>query len=278
MIVREMMSSPVYVVSKTENIAYARNLLLKHHISRLLVMDRENLTGIITKKDIAHGFRQSDPLWRRRPIDNIPVEVMMKKDPMTISPEADLKEAARMMMMHDISSLPVTDLGTVVGIITKTDIMAAPDVEKIKATVADIMEDVVTISRYHSLSHVIDVIRERNDKLLVVNNDGTLAGVITESNIAFYGYIFENGVPEKEIMHLRREESGGRKSLRHVRSVSAIAEDVMSRPVITISPSESVAGAIALMRKHNINSIIAVEGTDIKGILKRDDILKEVAQ
>ncbi|MCP1715565.1 CBS domain-containing protein [Methanocalculus alkaliphilus] len=278
MIVREMMSSPVYVVSRTDTIAYARNLLLKHHISRLLVMDGDNLTGIITKKDIAHGFRHSDPRWRRRPIDSIPVEVMMTNDPMTIAPDLELKEAARIMLLHDISSLPVTDGDTVAGIITKTDIMAAPDVEKIKATVADIMEDVVTISRYHSLSHVIDVIRERNDKLLVINNDGTLAGVITESNIAFYGYIFENGVPEKEIMHLRREESGGRKSLRHVRSVSAIAEDVMSRPVITISPSESVASAIALMRKHNINSIIAVEGTDIKGILKRDDILKEVAQ
>lgn len=277
MIVREMMSSPVYVVSKADTIAYARNLLLKHHISRLLVMDGENLTGIITKKDIAHGFRHSDPRWRRRPIDSIPVEVMMTKDPMTISPDLELKEAARMMLLHDVSSLPVTELGTVAGIITKTDIMAAPDVEKIKAKVADIMEDVVTISRYHSLSHVIDVIRERNDKLLVVNNDGTLAGVITESNIAFYEYT-ENGVPEKEIMHLRREESGGRKSLRHVRLVSAIAEDVMSRPVITIDQSESVAGAISLMRKHNINSIIAVEGNDIKGILKRDDILKEVAQ
>ena len=277
MIVREMMSSPVYVVSRTDTIAYARNLLLKHHISRLLVMDGDNLTGIITKKDIAHGFRHSDPRWRRRPIDSIPVEVMMTNDPMTIAPDLELKEAARIMLLHDISSLPVTDGDTVAGIITKTDIMAAPDVEMINATVADIMEDVVTISRYHSLSHVIDVIRERNDKLLVINNDGTLAGVITESNIAFYEYR-ENGVPEKEVMHLRREESGGRKSLRHVRLVSAIAEDVMSRPVITIDQSESLTGAIALMREHNINSIIAVEGSDIKGILKRDDILKEVAQ
>ncbi len=277
MIVREMMSSPVYVVSRTDTIAYARNLLLKHHISRLLVMDGDNLTGIITKKDIAHGFRHSDPRWRRRPIDSIPVEVMMTNDPMTIAPDLELKEAARIMLLHDISSLPVTDGDTVAGIITKTDIMAAPDVEMINATVADIMEDVVTISRYHSLSHVIDVIRERNDKLLVINNDGTLAGVITESNIAFYEYR-ENGVPEKEVMHLRREESGGRKSLRHVRLVSAIAEDVMSRPVITIDHSESLTGAIALMREHNINSIIAVEGSDIKGILKRDDILKEVAQ
>ena len=278
MIVREMMSSPVYIVSRNENIACVRNLMLKHHISRVLVMDEEKLAGIITKKDIAHGFRQNDPIWRRRPIDRIPVEVMMKSNLITIAPQAELREAAHLMLTHDVSSLPVTELGKVEGIITKTDIMESREVEKIKATVSDIMEDVVTVSRYHSLNHVIDIIRERNDKILVVNNDATLAGIITESNIAFYNYFDQNGPPEREIKHLRREEAGGRKSLRHVRQVSGVAEDVMSRPVITINPSESITSAIALMRKHHINSIIATEENEIKGILKRDDILKEVSQ
>jgi CBS domain-containing protein len=278
MIVKEMMSSPVYVVNRTENIAYVRNLMLKHRISRVLVMDDENLVGIITKKDIAYGFRQTDPIWRRRPIDRVPVEIMMKGEPITIAPQAELREAAHLMLAHDVSGLPVTELGRVEGIITKTDIMASREVGKIKAKVSDIMEDVVTVSRYHSLNHVIDIIRERNDKILVINNDATLAGIITESNIAFYDHFDQNGVPEKEITHLRREESGGRKSLRHVRQVSGIAEDVMSRPVITINPSDSIANAIALMRKHKINSIIATEEDEIKGILKRDDILKEVAQ
>ncbi|RQD83985.1 MAG: CBS domain-containing protein [Methanocalculus sp. MSAO_Arc2] len=278
MIVRDIMSSPVYVVGRTENIAHARNLMLKHRISRLLILnDDENLAGIITKKDIAYGFRQSDPIWRRRPIDRIPVEVMMRRDPITISPQMKAREAVHLMLTHDVSGLPVTELGRVEGIITKSDIMASKEVEKIKAKVSDIMEDVMTVSRYHSLNHVIDIIRERNDKILVVNNDGTLAGVITESNIAFYEYFDHTGVPEKDIMHLRRDEAGGRKSLRHVRQVSGIAEDVMSRPVITIKPDDSITNAIDLMRKHQINSIIAVEEDEIKGILKRDDILKEVA-
>jgi len=278
MIVQEIMSAPVYVVNTQENIAYVRNLMLKHKISRLLVMDEEKLVGIITKKDIAYGFRQHDPIWRRRPIDRIPVEVMMRKDPITVTPDIQAGRAAGLMLTHDISGLPVVAGGTVEGIITKSDIMASGEVERIDATVGDIMEDVLTVSRYHSLNHIIDLIRERNDKILVINNDGTLAGVITESNIAFYEYFDQNGVPEKDIMHLRREETGGPKNLRHVRQLSGIAEDVMSRPVITINPSESISSAIALMRKHHINSIIAEEAGEIRGILKRDDILKEVAQ
>ncbi|MCQ1538507.1 CBS domain-containing protein [Methanocalculus taiwanensis] len=278
MIVREMMSAPVYVVQKAENIAYARNLMLKHKISRLLVMEDEALVGIITKKDIAYGFRQNDPIWRRRPIDRIPVEVMMRTDPITVSPDVSAGTAVGLMLKNDVSGLPVIESGNVEGIVTKSDIMASEEVDQINATVSDIMEDVLAVSRYHSLNHVIDIIRERNDKILVINNDGTLAGVITESNIAFYEYLDQNGVPEKDIMHLRREETGGRKSRRHVRQLSGIAEDVMSRPVITINPAESITSAIALMREHQINSIIAVDAGEIKGILKRDDILKEVAQ
>ncbi|MCP1662235.1 MAG: CBS domain-containing protein [Methanocalculus sp. MSAO_Arc1] len=279
MIIREMMSSPVYVVGRNENIAHARNMMLKHRISRLLVMDEdESLAGIITKKDIAYGFRQTDPIWRRRPIDRIPIEVMMRREPVTIAPQAEAREAAHLMLANDVSGLPVTELGKVEGIVTKSDIMASGEVDRIRAKVSDIMEDVMTVSRYHSLNHIIDIIRERNDKLLVVNNDGTLAGVITESNIAFYEYFDHMGIPEKDITHLRRQESGGRKSLRHVRHVSGIAEDVMSRPVRTINPDESIASAIALMREHQINSIIAVSDGEIRGILKRDDILKEVAQ
>jgi len=278
MIVQEIMSAPVYVVNTQENIAYARNLMLRHKISRLLVMDEERLAGIITKKDIAYGFRQHDPIWRRRPIDRIPVEVMMRKDPITVSPDLPASRAAGMMLTHDVSGLPVMSGEHVEGIITKTDIMASEEVDRITATVGDIMEDVLTVSRYHSLNHVIDLIRERNDKILVINNDGTLAGVITESNIAFFDSFDQNGVPERDIVHLRKEESGGLKNRRHVRQLSGIAEDVMSKPVITINPSESISSAIALMREHHINSIIAEEAGEIKGILKRDDILKEVAQ
>ena len=38
MIASDIMTSPVYVVSPSENVAHARNLMLKHKISRLPVV------------------------------------------------------------------------------------------------------------------------------------------------------------------------------------------------------------------------------------------------
>jgi CBS domain-containing protein len=60
--------------------------------------------------------------------------------------------------------------------------------------------------------------------------------------------------------------------------VSTIAEDVMTSPVITTGPHLPLADAVAEMEKHHINSLVVVENGSIVGIIKRDDIIKEVAK
>ena len=67
MFARDVMTSPVYFVSPTETVAYARNLMVKHKISRVLVMEDGRLTGVLTKKDIAYRLHQGEPAWRRSP-------------------------------------------------------------------------------------------------------------------------------------------------------------------------------------------------------------------
>lgn len=275
----DVMSSPVYVISPTDNVAYARNLMLRHHISRLLIMDNEELRGIITKKDIGYRLRQTEPLWRRRPIDRIPVSILMTEDPVTVAPDTSIHDTATKMLERDISGLPVTEDGDVIGIITKLDIMRSAHVRGLSARVDDIMEEAVTVSRYHSLDHVIDTIKSGDDKLIVVNANGSLAGIITESNLAFYEYLDERmNLPSKDVTHLRREEPAGQKRFRYVVEVSAVAEDIMSRPVITILPDASLHDAVGLMLKNQINSLVVVEEGDIHGLLKRDDIIKVVAK
>ena len=52
MIASDIMTNPVHVVSPSENIAHARNQMLKYKVSRLPVVQEQGLIGIITKKDI----------------------------------------------------------------------------------------------------------------------------------------------------------------------------------------------------------------------------------
>jgi CBS domain-containing protein len=278
MFARDVMTTPVFFVSPHETVAYARNLMVKHKISRLLIMEEGRLVGILTKKDIAYKMRQGEPAWRRRPIDQIPVGAFATGNPVTVAPDTETKVIAKIFVKNDISSVPVIDEGTVIGIVTKSDLMTSRLLKQMGVTVKDVMEDVMIVNRYHSLDHVIDLMNERNDKLIVANNDGTIAGIITETNLAFLEPGARPGSEHKDVKFLRKEEPAGLKSHWYVMKVSTIAEDVMTSPVITTGPDIPLAEAVEDMEKKHINSLVVVENGSIMGIIKRDDILKEVAK
>ena len=279
MLARDVMTAPVFFVSPRDTIAYARNLMVKHKISRLLVMDEGRLTGMLTKKDIAYRLLQGEPEWRRRPVDQIPVEVFASGKPIVVAPDTGIRKIAEIFVLKNVSSVPVVENRSVVGIVTKTDLMKSGLVRALSGTAGDLMEDVATVSRFHSLDHVITVMSERNDKVVVMNNEGTIAGIITETNLAFFDNVQKiAGVVGKDVTIKRRERAEGTHSHTLRTAASVIAEDIMTSPVITIPPETPVPEALELMRKNHINSLVVVDKGAISGIIKRDDIIKEVAK
>jgi len=107
----------------------AFRLMIDNQVRRLPVMDHERLVGIITLEDLRRAepppgigmglVRITDMLSR------MTVHQVMSKDPKTITPDAALIEAARMMLEHAISALPVIEGSELVGIITESDIFRA---------------------------------------------------------------------------------------------------------------------------------------------------------
>lgn len=279
MYARDVMTSPVYTVFPNETVARARNLMVRHRISRLLVMEGDALTGILTKKDIAYRLRQGEPAWRRRPLDRIPAGALATENPVTAAPDTPVRRIARLFVERAISSVPVIDAGTVAGILTKTDLMKSALVRNLQGTVKDVMEDVSLVSRYHSLNHVVSVMKERNDKVLVCDEDGDPAGIITETNLAFYEDEPRiSGVVGKDVTIARRETAQGRSGQALLSVASVTAEDVMTSPVITVPAGTDLQEAIAMMGRHHVNSLVVMEDGTISGIVKRDDIIKEVAK
>jgi CBS domain-containing protein len=279
MLASDIMTAPVHVVAPEDTVAYARNLMVAHKISRLLVMDKKDLVGILTKKDIAYRLRQNNPSWKRRPLNQLSVSALATENLVVVSPDTPAIKIARIVIEKDISSVPVVDEGSVTGIVTKTDLMKSSLVRRLGMPVKDVMEDIVTVNRYHSLAHVINVMKERYKKVLVMDNDGSPAGIITETNLAF----FDNeekmaGVGMKDVMIRRREKADGTSGQGHLAVAPVMAEDVMTSPVITCSPGTLLPEAIELMKSHHVNSLVVMENGTITGIIKRDDIIKEVAK
>jgi CBS domain-containing protein len=279
MYARDVMTSPVFIVAPQDTVAYARNLMVKHKISRVLVMQDEKPVGILTKKDIGYGLVQRSAAWKRRPLDQTSVAALAVKDPFVVKPDTGVREIARLFVQKTISCVPVVENGKVVGIVTKADLMKSALIATLGGSVRDVMEDVATVSRYHSLDHVIKVMSGRNDKVVVTESDGTIAGIITETNLAFFDKAPAKntavGKDVKRVVQGNAHETSGQISLsgEHV-----TAEDVMTKPVTTITPDCPLTDAIALMGRLHINSLVVMENDTISGILKRDDIIKEVAK
>src|SRR5660398_266341 len=69
--IKDIMSAPVFVVSPDENVARARNLMLRHKIGRLVIVEDNKTIGMVTKKDIVKRLNQAELQWRSRMIDDI---------------------------------------------------------------------------------------------------------------------------------------------------------------------------------------------------------------
>ncbi len=124
-IVREHMTPNPITVEPTCSVAEAHRLMREHGVRHLPVIDQGGVVGIITRGDIleasASDSRQllfpSDDPW-----SSTPVVELMTPDPVTITPDTTVLEAADLMFQHDIGSLLVVEEGRLVGIITETDI------------------------------------------------------------------------------------------------------------------------------------------------------------
>jgi acetoin utilization protein AcuB len=88
-----------------------------------------HLIGILSDRDCRTALN-SPHIMRERWQDeelamHLPVRAMMTPAPIVIAPEAAAEEAAQMMLKNQISSLPVMRDETLVGIVTRSDILLA---------------------------------------------------------------------------------------------------------------------------------------------------------
>ncbi|NMG82938.1 MAG: CBS domain-containing protein [Methanosarcinales archaeon] len=281
--IKQCMSTQVYAVSADEPISRARNLMLKHDIGRLIVIGEENNpVGIVTKKDITKRLAQAEPTWRRRPIDNIPVSLVMTENLLNIHQEATVAQAAEIMLENEISGLPVikkdNDDVKLVGIITKHDLIRHYSTKEYITKVKDVMDTyVVTVNIHHTIDHALYEMDENNVNVVVVLTEGNKpAGVISRDNLAFTELTDANGnVYGREVKMARRDAAAGVKKYRYIREMPLVAEDVMAPLDNTVTSNERVVDAAKIMSTTGTKSLIVIDD-EIVGILRADNILNEI--
>ena len=279
--VKDYMSTPVYIIEKSEPVQRARNLMFKYGIGRLPVMDNGKLIGIVTKYDITNRLAQAAPEWRRRPIDKIPIQVVMTENPVTIYPDATMSQAAELMMENGVSGLPVEKDGGIIGVITSRDMIRFFAGQDVKARVGDLMcKDLITVHRHHTITHVLDQMNiHGTGRALVYEDNMTPVGIITRSGLTFSEMMGpKDDLEPKTIKMTRKDSAAGRKQYRYVRQVPLVAEDIMTSPIITVSPDIKAADVAKMLDEKHVMGVPVLESNDIVGYFSADEIVAEVAR
>jgi CBS domain-containing protein len=126
-LVRDWMSCKVITVTPETTLPAVEQLMVSKTIRRVPVVDNGRLVGIVTYGDIRNARPSavsSLNIWELNYlITRIKMSEIMTRDPITVSPETTIGEAAQKMLANMISGLPVLDSqGHLVGIITESDI------------------------------------------------------------------------------------------------------------------------------------------------------------
>lgn len=124
--VRDLMTHDVATLGRNDSLRTADDVMRLGRIRHLPILDEGGqLAGVVTQRDLFHsallralGYGSHA---RERALDTLFVKEAMKTEVFTISPEAGLAEAAKLMLEKKIGCLVVVDDGKLVGILTEAD-------------------------------------------------------------------------------------------------------------------------------------------------------------
>lgn len=120
------MSHPVITIPPSFPITKAHEMMARENISQCPVVKNGKLVGLVTEKDILKAYPSSATtlaVWEITSlVEKIKVEDVMIKQFQTVEEDTPIEVAARVLVDHKISALPVLRGKELVGIITETDI------------------------------------------------------------------------------------------------------------------------------------------------------------
>jgi acetoin utilization protein AcuB len=163
--VSEWMTKDVISITKDRSIQECVNLMKRHSIRHLPVVEDGKLVGLVTEGDLRQIFLASL-------IEDLTIKDVMISDPITVSPDTEIEDAAKVIFYNKIGGLPVVDEeDRLLGIITAADILAA-FIEIMGVLKATSRIDVILGDDPEAFEKVSSLIRDRGGEIVSVGISG----------------------------------------------------------------------------------------------------------
>lgn len=128
MLIDEVMSRPVWTIRMRASVSEAAAVLVERGFTALPVIDDAgHLVGIVTEADLLRERSTADHATAHPdvpgPMTSPTVSDVMSTPVLTLTPQSDVDDAARLMVDKRLRAVPVVEGSTVVGIVTRRDVL-----------------------------------------------------------------------------------------------------------------------------------------------------------
>jgi len=255
--VKDIMTTKIISVDKDDSLKRVLDLMKKHDITKMPVLEEKKFFGLVTDNVIAYKLGSI----RKRSVtaSRLHASSVTEKEVKTISTEDDVRNILKSVGEPGPTMLPVVEKGKLVGVVTKADLLP---MVKSKDSIYSIMQRKVhTVSPDDRVIHARRIMITENIARLPVLEEKKLVGIISDIEIAF------------AFASLKKSFSLG-KQKHHLDEL--LVEDAMRAPVVWTTPSISIFDAAQLMLNHNIGGLPLLENEKLVGMVTRTDLLKTI--
>jgi CBS domain-containing protein len=304
--VSEVMHREVATLHPDSPITAVVELLLDKDFTAVPVVDdQDKVVGMVSDNDLLMrgGMKVTISLKRATDLDYVrglhdslenphhKVSQVMMRQVVTITPDAILARAARLMIEKHLKRLPVVDSdGKLVGILGRLDILNTiaavhlpqwhPEAHPVgeQATVAEVMtREVPTVHDSAIVEEIFELLVSSSHKRVVVVDDKRqVVGIIADSDlISRVSRESWPGIMEVLIskVPIGTVSSEARRHIQKLRARSA--KEFMTRDVITVRDKMPVASALALSAEKRVKRlpVVNAEG-ELVGIVGRTEMMR----
>ncbi len=256
--VRDVMTKDVVVAKLGDTISKVISKLQEYGFHELpVVNDRGELVGYVNYRTLIR--RKSLSLYSR-------VENIMVKPP-TLSPDATIDEAVKIMIDAGYRSLPVVERGKIVGIISRTDIIKL--VPKMKDVANLPVEDVMTsepelVEEDSPVEYAVDIMKRLGEMSVpVVDENRKLVGIVHMRDTS------------KAIWREKERASMGELS-GEKKKVQIRVKEIMSPPV-DVTEDAVLNDAVEKMVEFHSSICVVVDKKNVPiGIISQRDVIEAV--
>jgi CBS domain-containing protein len=255
--VKEIMTTKIISVDKDDSLKRVLDLMKKHDITKIPVLEEKKFFGLVTDNVIAHKLGSI----RKRNVtaSRLHASSVTEKEVQVISQEEEVKNILKSVGEPGPTLLPVVEKDKLIGVVTKADLL--PLVTSKNQLYSIMQKKVHAVSLDDRVIHARRIMITENIARLPVLEEKRLVGIISDIEIAL------------AFASLKKSFSLG-KQKHHLDEL--LVKDVMRSPVVWTEPSMSIFNAAQLMLNQNIGALPLVENDKLVGLITRTDLLKTI--